>query len=321
MRPPSFWNRPNSVLGLCLTPLSWIYGAATAWRLRTGTRLRVGVPVICVGNINMGGTGKTPTTIDLVMRLTAMGKRPFVVSRGYGGSMVGPVMVTPAHTADDVGDEPVLLSGFGPVCVSRDRAEGAEMAVAAGADVIVLDDGLQNPALAYDLTITVVDRHIGFGNGRVFPAGPLRESVKRGLSRTDIVMAIGTKGEIATGDVPLMTGVLKPLQTGMDWDGLHAYAFAGIGRPEKFFNTLRGLGVKVIETREFGDHQKIPEAMLKRLDADAWAKGAQLVTTEKDAARLPKEWQQKVLTLPVRLAIDDDPVLVERLEELFWKNC
>jgi tetraacyldisaccharide 4'-kinase len=317
MQPPEFWKKPRSVAAMCLTPVSWLYGAATALRLKRGARVRLDVPVICVGNINMGGTGKTPTVIDLVTRLSAMRKHPCVVSRGYGGEMHGPVMVTPVHTADDVGDEPVLLSGFGPVCVSRDRAAGARMAIANGADVIVLDDGLQNPALAYDLTITVIDRSVGFGNGRVFPAGPLRETVSRGLARTDIALAIGASGAVDTGDVPLMMGILEPLQTGMDWDGLHAYAFAGIGRPEKFFNTLRGLGAKVIQTREFGDHQKIPEAMLKRLDADAWAKGAQLVTTEKDAARLPKEWQQKVLTLPVRLAIDDDAVLVDRLNALF----
>jgi tetraacyldisaccharide 4'-kinase len=317
MQPPRFWNNSHSVVAICLAPLSWVYGAATALRLRNGARVRMDVPVICVGNINMGGTGKTPTVIDLVMRLQGMEKTPVVVSRGYGGALTGPVMVTPKHTADDVGDEPVLLSGFGPVCVSRDRAMGAAMAVAQGADVIILDDGLQNPALQYDLTITVVDRGVGFGNGRVFPAGPLRESVGRGLARTDIVLAIGSSGDVATGDVPLITGILKPLETGMDWGGLHAYAFAGIGRPEKFFNTLRDLGAKVVQTREFGDHQKIPVAMLKRMDADAWEKGAQLVTTEKDAARLPNEWQQQVLTLPVRLAIDDDAVLDAWLKALF----
>jgi len=317
MQPPRFWQKANSPLALCLAPLSWAYATATAIRLRRGERLKVSVPVICVGNINMGGTGKTPTVIDLVMRLTAMGKRPVVVSRGYGGTLAGPVMVMPKHTADDVGDEPVLLSGFGAVCVSRDRAAGALMAIENGADVIILDDGLQNPSLAYDLTITVVDRVIGFGNKRVFPAGALRESVKTGLSRTDIVMAIGESGTVETAGVPMLSAVLKPLETGMDWKDLHAYAFAGIGRPEKFFSTLRSLGAKVIETREFGDHQKIPETMLKRLDADAWAKGAQLVTTEKDAARLPKEWQQKVLTLPVRLEIDDDQILNERLRALF----
>jgi tetraacyldisaccharide 4'-kinase len=265
----------------------------------------------------MGGTGKTPTVIDLVMRLSEMGKLPVVVSRGYGGSLEGPLMVSASHTADDVGDEPVLLSGFGLVCVSSDRFAGAQMAIAHGADVIILDDGLQNPALRYDLTITVVDREVGFGNGRVFPAGPLREPVSSGLARTDLVLAIGSKGEIETNRVPVMTGELKPLKTGMEWDGLHAFAFAGIGRPQKFFNTLKGLGAKVKETREFGDHQKIPIAMLKRLESEAWAKGAQLVTTEKDAARLPKEWQQKILTLPVRLAIDDDSLLVKKLEKLF----
>ncbi len=317
MQPPRFWQRSHSVAAICLTPLSWMYGAATALKLRRGARLRMDVPVICVGNINMGGTGKTPTVIDLVTRLTAMGKNPTVISRGYGGSMTGPVMVTSEHTADDVGDEPVLLSGFGAVCVSRDRAMGAKVAIAQGADVIILDDGLQNPALEYDLTITVVDRAVGFGNGRVFPAGPLRELVSRGLARTDIVLAIGSAGSVRADGLPLLTGILEPLQTGMDWKGMYAYAFAGIGRPEKFFNTLRGLGAKVVATREFGDHQKIPLAILKRLETDAWAKGAQLVTTEKDAARLPVEWQVKVLTLPVRLVIDDDTELVRCLQALF----
>lgn len=317
MQAPNFWQKKNSFMSLLLMPLSWLYGAATALRLRTGPRNRIDIPVICVGNINMGGTGKTPTVIDLVMRLSEMGKTPVVVSRGYGGSLAGPVIVTPDHTADDVGDEPVLLSGFGTVCVSRDRFAGAKLAVQNGADVLILDDGLQNPALTYDLTITVVDRTVGFGNERVFPAGPLRETVSQGLSRSDLVLAIGHQGHVPTESVPLLTGVLKPLETGMDWKDLNTYAFAGIGRPEKFFNTLRSLGAKVIETREFGDHQKIPETMLKRLDADAWAKGAQLVTTEKDAARLPKAWQQKVLTLPVRLSIDDDSLLVDRLTSLF----
>ena len=273
--------------------------------------------MICVGNINMGGTGKTPVVIDLVMRLLEMGKKPIVVSRGYGGSHIGPVMVSPKHTADDVGDEPILLTGFSEVCVSRNRKEGAQMAIKRGADVIILDDGLQNPDLSYDLTITVVDQQVGFGNSRVFPAGPLRETVKNGLLRTDLIVALGGRDLPSINNVPCISGFLKPLETGMDWDGLRSYAFAGIGRPEKFFTTLKKLGAVIVATREFGDHQKIPESILKRLEAEASLSNSQLVTTEKDAARLPKNWQLKVLTLPVRLSLNEENKLNHLLNKLF----
>ena len=273
--------------------------------------------MICVGNINMGGTGKTPVVIDLVMRLLEMGKKPIVVSRGYGGSHKGPVMVSPKHTADDVGDEPILLTGFSEVCVSRNRKEGAQMAINHGADVIILDDGLQNPDLSYDLTITVVDQQVGFGNSRVFPSGPLRETVKNGLLRTDLIVALGGRDLSSINNVPCISGFLKPLETGMDWDGLRSYAFAGIGRPEKFFTTLKKLGAVIVATREFGDHQKIPESILKRLEAEASLSNSQLVTTEKDAARLPKNWQLKVLTLPVRLSLNEENKLNHLLNKLF----
>ena len=315
--PPKFWYKRNSFRSTLLLPLSWLYGGATMLRLYLGTHKKIDVPVICVGNINMGGTGKTPVVIDLVLRLLEMGKKPIVVSRGYGGSYQGPIMVSSEHTADDVGDEPILLTGFSEVCVSRNRIEGANMALSQGADVIILDDGLQNPDLLYDLTITVVDKKIGFGNHRVFPAGPLRESVARGLARTDLIIGIGENYINLENNLPFTDGFLKPLETGMEWGGLRSLAFAGIGQPKKFFSTLKTLGAEIVATREFGDHQKIPTSMLKRLEAEALANNAQLVTTEKDAARLPKEWQQKVLTLPVRLELNDDKVLTGFLNKLF----
>lgn len=320
MKPPKFWNNQTgkpSVWAILLSPLGAIYNVVGAARLRRGPRHVMPVPVICVGNINLGGTGKTPTVIELVRRLQEMGKSPIVLSRGYGGTLAGPVMVDiKNHTADDVGDEPILLAGFTPVCVGRDRKVSAEMAIQNGADVLVLDDGLQNPTLAYDLTITVVDGQIGFGNGMVFPAGPLRETIKRGLLRTDLIFTIG--GKIEVDGTPTVQGQLAVLQTGMDWQGLRALAFAGIGRPQKFFNTLRQMGVDVVQERSFGDHQKIPETMLKRLQSEAVGLRAQLVTTEKDAARLPKVWQQKVITLPVRLVLEEDGgVLDEKLVGLF----
>lgn len=314
---PKFWNKEYSLMSILLIPFSWIYSGLTKLRLYLGAHQKIDIPVICVGNINMGGTGKTPVVIDLVMRFLEMGKKPIVVSRGYGGSNKGPIMVTSKHTADDVGDEPILLTGFSEVCVSRNRIYGAKMALSHGADVIILDDGLQNPDLLYDLTITVMDQKVGFGNSRVFPAGPLREAVTSGLSRTDLIISIGDKALTSIRNVPCINGYLKPLETGMDWNGLRSFAFAGIGRPEKFFSTLRTLGAEIVATREFGDHQKIPVSILKRLEVEASLKNSQLVTTEKDAARLPKEWQQKVLTLPVRLSLNDEKKLNSLLNKLF----
>jgi tetraacyldisaccharide 4'-kinase len=322
MKPPLFWFRDQSLWALALTPLSWVWRSLSSRRWRKGAHRRLRVPVICVGNINMGGTGKTPTVIALVGQLQAMGKTPHVVSRGYGGEQQGPTAVDlRRHSADDVGDEPLLLAAFAPCWVARDRAAGATAALAAGADVIVLDDGMQNPALVKDLTIMVVDAQTGFGNGRVFPAGPLRQTVADGLARADAVLVIGPPAAQSGFSArwgeqihkPLLTAQLAPLQTGMDWQGLRALAFAGIGRPEKFFDTLAGLGAEIVATRSFGDHEKLPLAVLQRMEKQATALGAQLVTTEKDAARLPASFQQKVLTLPVRLELEDPKVLEKLL--------
>ncbi|WP_424926885.1 tetraacyldisaccharide 4'-kinase [Amaricoccus tamworthensis] len=321
MQAPRFWLRPPERPGLAawvLTPLSWIYRWLTARRIARAEPLDLGIPVICVGNLTAGGTGKTPTVIALVERLVARSVAVHVVSRGHGGSLTGPVRVDEMrHTAAEVGDEPLLISPFAPVWIARDRAAAGRAARDAGAQVIVMDDGHQNPSLSKDLSIVVVDAATGFGNGRVIPAGPLREPVDVGLARADLVLAIGDAASRAgfahawgsRVTVPVLGGELRPLQTGMDWEGQRVLAFAGIGRPEKFFATLDGLGAHIVSRHGFADHAPYDGRILARLEREAQQLGAQLVTTEKDAARLPKEFRPKVLALPVRLGFVDEGVL------------
>ncbi len=323
MREPVFWSRPRDWRATLLSPLGAIYAALTARRLAQGEPLKLDIPVVCVGNLNAGGTGKTPTVIALVERLRGLGHVPHVVSRGYGGKLAGPVSVEPAkHAAADVGDEPLLMSAFAEVWVAKERAAGAQAAAKAGASIIILDDGFQNPALVQDLAFVVVDAERGFGNGKCIPAGPLREPVATGLARADALISIGTPkaqtgfAAAIPGDLPRFKAELSPLQTGMDWTHQPFFAFAGIGHPDKFFATLRGLGADLVRCEALDDHEPLTGPLLSRLEKDAQALGAQLVTTEKDAARLPQAWRGKVLTLPVRLTFEDEEALKTVLQKL-----
>lgn len=323
MRPPRFWTNPPHAPGwqaYALAPLAALYAAGTSRRVAKAPSYQARCPVICIGNINAGGTGKTPTVIALVERLS--GQAVHVVSRGYGGSEQGPLRVDErTHTASEVGDEPLLISACAPTWVAKDRAAGVAAAEADGAKIILLDDGFQNPEVAKSLNIVVVDAAVGFGNGRVLPAGPLREPVEAGLERADLVLSIGDAAaqmgfQLPNSSVPRVTAHLEVLHTGMDWKDLKVLAFAGIGRPEKFFATLRGEGANVIHAEALDDHQPLSEALMTRLETDAKRNGAQLVTTEKDAVRLPGSFRAKVLTLPVRLRFDEAMVLDEALGKL-----
>ncbi len=314
MKAPSFWNTAPAAPGWqarVLAPLGALYAALTARRVAQSPSYTAPVPVICIGNLNAGGTGKTPTTIAIAQMLVAQGATPHIVSRGYGGSEPGPLRVTQNHSADHVGDEPLLLAAFAPTWIAKDRAAGVRAAVKAGASHILMDDGFQNPTVAKTLSLIVVDAARGFGNGLCIPAGPLREPVRVGLERAHMLVSLGTPSEqqrfahIWGSHIPEsvthLDARLEPLQTGYDFEGQRVLAFAGIGHPDKFFNTLRQTRAEIVDQVPLGDHQPLTPALMARLERDAALQGAQLVTTEKDAVRLPHAFRQQVITVPVRL--------------------
>jgi tetraacyldisaccharide 4'-kinase len=311
MRAPRFWDAgAGHPAARALAPLGAVYGMCSARRMdRPGAR--AGCPVLCLGNFTLGGAGKTPAALALAEVLRELGRSPAFLSRGYGGRAAGPVRVDPErHTARDVGDEPLLLARVAPTVVARDRVAGAALCRAIGADAVVMDDGLQNPGLAKDLTLAVVDAGSGLGNGLVFPAGPLRAPLDRQWRHVGglVLVGAGAPGEAvaeaaARRGLPVHRARLVP--RGMDLAGRRCLAFAGIGRPDKFFATLAAMGAVLAGTRAFPDHHPYRPADLLAMAAEAERLGADLVTTEKDAVRLPEDLAGRVRTVPVRLAFED----------------
>ncbi len=314
MREPAFWYRPPSLTSLLLTPLGALYGLVAGQRMQ-GRGLAVGIPVICVGNYHLGGAGKTPTVLALTGLLRDLGETPVVLSRGYGGRLRGPVKVDPArHQAEDVGDEPLMLAGTVPVVVARERVDGVAMAKSQGATVILMDDGFQNPAIAKDAALIVIDGDRGIGNGRVFPSGPLRAPLRPQLDRTDALVVIGDgpaaapiAAAVAARGKPVFSAHLRPGEAVLQsLRGKRVLAFAGIGDPNRFFGTLRGCGIEVAGQRAFPDHHPFSEAEIAELTAQAGRDGLTLVTTEKDLVRLRRAGAAKHITaFPVTLEFDD----------------
>jgi tetraacyldisaccharide 4'-kinase len=323
MREPPFWWRVAGLEARLLAPAAAIYGAVAASRLRH-EGYRAGVPVICIGNPTLGGAGKTPTALAVAHMLKAAGERPVFLSRGYGGRQRGPLLVSPDRDrATDVGDEPLLLARMAPTIVAHDRVEGARAAHAAGASVIVMDDGFQNPSLAKDFSVLVIDGRRGLGNSKVFPAGPLRAPLDAQLARADAVVLVGEMGGAAcvaeaaaeVRKVPLFQARLEADREAIAaLAGRRVLAFAGIGDPEKVFATLREAGVAVAATRSFADHHRYSPADARDLCRQADAGGLTLVTTEKDTARLQgdeamAELAARVCALPVALVLAQEAAL------------
>jgi tetraacyldisaccharide 4'-kinase len=294
MHEPAFWYRPSSLVSLLLTPLGAIYGLAAGWRLqREG--FDAGIPVLCVGNYHVGGAGKTPTVLALTKVLRELGETPVVLSRGYGGRLHGPISVDRGrHAALDVGDEPLMLAPTVPVVVARDRIAGVALARSQGASVILMDDGFQNPAIAKDAALIVIDNGRGLGNGRVFPAGPLRAPLPPQLDLTDALIVVGegaaaatVAAAVAARGKPVLSAHLKADDVSVaSLRGKRVLAFAGIGDPARFFRTLRSHGIEVVRERAFADHHPFSESEIETLIADAKRDGLTLATTEKDLARL-----------------------------------
>jgi len=332
MREPGFWHRPSSWKSHLLRPLAALYGAVAARRLRR-QGFDAGLPVFCVGNYHVGGAGKTPTVLALARMLRALGERPVVLSRGYGGRLRGPVMVDPArHLAADVGDEPLMMSLEVPVAVARNRIDGVALAKSQRASVILMDDGFQNPSVAKDASLIVIDSERGLGNGRVLPAGPLRAPLKPQLARTDALVVVGSgRAAAALADGVRARGGqvfaadLKPDENSVAaLTGKRLLAFAGIGDPGRFFRTLRGCGLDVVRERAFADHHFFSESDLDALQTDARRDQLTLVTTDKDFARLrggaePPAFGNEIAAFAVTLQFADGAAVQKFLADRLFK--
>lgn len=315
---PHFW-RSNGILSNILKPLSYLYATTHTLRHRYTHPFTAERPVICIGNVTAGGAGKTPVAIALSALLIAEGKKPAFLSRGYGGNHKGPHLVNPEiDTAQDVGDEPLLLSNYAPAWVSHDRIKGAEAAIAAGADVIIMDDGFQNPTLKKDFSLLVIDGHYGLGNGHVLPAGPLRETLENALKRAQAVVIIGQDSQNIAQQIPSMIPLLfATLEPTQPPDLTTAYvAFAGIGNPDKFFTTLKASGCNLTATQPFPDHYPFTPTDIASLRARATALNARLITTEKDWVRIPNALREGITYMPVAIRWQEEEKLARLLHSV-----
>lgn len=310
MKTPSFW-KDKTLISTLLLPLGCFYATATKLRIKFHTPQKVDIPVICIGNITAGGTGKTPTAITIAKILQKHGKNPFFVSRGYGGTLQGVLLrKDSSFTAQEVGDEPLILAQTAPVAIHHNRFNAALIAQQHGADCIIMDDGFQNPTLHKDLSLLIIDGGFGFGNMRPVPAGPLRENLKNGLKRVQAAIIIGedkTNVESKIKSLPVIKAQIQPIIPNIS--NKNIIAFAGIGRPEKFYNSLRDCGFKVISMHDFPDHHFYSQAELEKIIKEAKDKGVEIYTTGKDMVKIPTELKHNFKILEIEIKFADNKII------------
>ena len=328
MKAPKFWQYgTQSKWPMLLKPASSLYQFGGYIHRNIKDAEKIDMPVICIGNLTVGGAGKTPVCLELGRRLLARGIKPAYLSRGYGGRLAGPLRVHPdEHGNKDVGDEPLLLAQMSDAWIARHRAEGARAIYAADrSDLIIMDDGFQNPTIHKDLRILVVDGGYGFGNGKLLPAGPLRESLSSGMARVHAVLIIGEDligvADQLDPDIPVFQAYFHTDDDHMPDPSVPYVAFAGIGRPEKFFNTLEDLGCKLAQTAAFPDHWPYSRENIRALKALAERHEARLITTEKDWVRIPEHQRDGIFTLPVSLKWKGGEESIESLIDLILSRC
>lgn len=311
MKTPKYWQS-NSFISKMLAPLGFVYGALTQARLKIVKPKKVEIPVICIGNITAGGTGKTPVSISIAKLLGIEMYHPYFVTRGYGGQLQNVIVNNKKHTAAEVGDEPLLLSQQAPVVVNADRYAGAELAIKNGADVIVMDDGFQNPTLYKNLSFLVFDGTYGIGNGKIIPAGPLRETFRNGIKRADALIILGKdKHNLAEkSGLPVFYGHTEAVQT-CNIENPNVVAFAGIGHPQKFYHTLCQQGFNVVETIDFPDHHFYSCEELDKILEKAKTLNAEVYTTSKDYVKIPHLLQKEIKVLEVAVVWDNPEQLIE----------
>jgi len=314
MKTPAFWATHNST-SRRLEPLARLYAFVLRFK-RKPTPIKLSVPVICVGNATAGGAGKTPAALAIGAMLKAQEKNPFFLSRGYGGSVKGPVRVGEGHSAAQVGDEPLLLARLLPTIVSSDRAEGAILALTQGAGAIIMDDGLQNDTLAKDVSFLVIDSHTGFGNGLLLPAGPLREPLEAAWRRASAAIIIGKGGNTPSipAGLPVLAANLTPRAHNLA--GKRVFAFCGIAYPQKFLATLEAMGAHIAGQRNFADHHPYTDADLAEVTLEAARLKARLVTTAKDAVKIPADTLQSISVIEVDLLFERPELLQSLLDTL-----
>lgn len=308
MKAPNFWKvDAGGLMPALLSPLAALYGGVSRLHRALQRTSRAGVPVICIGNVVAGGAGKTPVAIAVARMFITQGLRPHFLTRGYGGEEKGPLrVVLDVHGFRDVGDEALILAETAPTWVAKDRVAGASAAVKAGADLIIMDDGFQNPSLHKDYSLLVIDADYGLGNGRLIPAGPLRESLESALARTDAVVLVGGRENTELynrliKNKPVYNSMLIPGPRSAELSGERVVAFAGIGRPEKFYATLRQVGCRLVHAFSYPDHHVYSADEIMRMVERATAEDAALVTTRKDFVRLTPEARLMVTVVDVEM--------------------